>query len=201
MNSTCPLQFRQFCAIQMKNSIKSKWDTCPDKDSKEYIRTNIFQALYSSPRLVSVQLGEVIVLLIRFDYPKRWHSLPLMLKTIISDNSHQVTPEFLFVLQSLATIYRNERRNHSQFTNILKDIFVPFQLRLEALVSSIDVTNEQAGSLLDAYLKVYRQFTKTSLPQIMRKQDSMMRILKLMTDVIQLHLPPSCQVCFFCFVR
>uniref|UniRef100_A0A6B2KX71 Importin N-terminal domain-containing protein n=1 Tax=Arcella intermedia TaxID=1963864 RepID=A0A6B2KX71_9EUKA len=132
-----PLDVRQAATILFKNLVHKRWheseeDPLSDEE-KAFVRSNLLQVLCMAPRLIEVQLGQVLFDVLKMDYPDKWPNLIPDLMQLISSQDPAKIRGALFCLHIIAkrfeytsTLVEHKR---TQFYLIIESTF-PVLLKL-----------------------------------------------------------------------
>ncbi|XP_033645727.1 importin-7-like [Asterias rubens] len=174
MDETIPFPVRQAGVIYLKNMVTQFWNLRePDsplepipfsihEDDKVVVRSNIIEAIITSPDLIRVQLAVCLSVVLKYDYPGRWDTVLDTLSNYLTVDNPGTLHGALISVYQLVKNYEYKKPDDREPLNI-------------AMMRLLPIMHHRCVQLLpDA----------SDLSLLMQKQ-----ILKIVYAMIQYHLP------------
>jgi hypothetical protein len=170
-NDKISMDVRQSAAIYLKNVALTHWhrvDGVPPlvEQEKQTIRASILEAMMHSPTLIRLQIGELLTVVLRYDFPDKMQDLvDQCLQGLLSKDNNKIigslnTLRIIFKKYEFISLDNIEKRG--QLSTITNQTFPVLHQILEFLLG---FDNNEAGELIVLITKIFWSCTQFGVPQ------------------------------------
>ncbi|KAK5168595.1 hypothetical protein LTR04_006231 [Oleoguttula sp. CCFEE 6159] len=187
-------------AIYLKNRVSKGWSASDEsssqfkpipEDQKTSFRNRLVSVLASTQAQVRAQLVPILQKVLHDDFPEKWPDfLEITLRLLNSNDANSVFAG-LQCLLAICRVYRFKNTEHR--VDFEKIVGVAFPQLLNIGTRLVNETSIEAGEMLRAVMKAYKQAIYFDLPEHLQQEQVMVAWCSLFLTVVSKD-PPQCSL-------